>query len=168
MSSVYLVRHGQALDEAIDPGRPLSEAGRREVQAVADHLSSLTKVLLPMPIRQVRHSGKARAEQTARIMAAAVAPASEVVQYPGLAPNDDPHVVADELNAARSDEQATMLVGHLPHLARLAGLLLCGDVYVIPVRFAPASVAALRWDGPDGWCLDWFLSPRLIRPQPVK
>src|SRR5688572_29245639 len=32
---LYLVQHGEAVPEQVDPQRPLSEAGRRDVQAMA-------------------------------------------------------------------------------------------------------------------------------------
>src|ERR687897_643977 len=39
---LYLVQHGDAVPEQLDPERPLSAAGRREVEAVARRISDWT------------------------------------------------------------------------------------------------------------------------------
>lgn len=154
---VYLVRHGHAVEGAVDSARPLSPHGRHEVQSVAGCLAARAALAVPLPIRQVWHSGKLRAAQTAEILAAKLAPQSQIEQQPGLTPNDHPHLMADKLNTTRDSAQAVILVGHLPHLPRLAGLLLYGQPDAACVRFRSASVAAIYWDQPDGWCLDWLL-----------
>jgi hypothetical protein len=68
---LYLVQHGDALPEQVDPERPLSAKGRRDVEAVA-------RVLASAGARAVRvaHSGKLRAQQTAEVLTAALAPAA--------------------------------------------------------------------------------------------
>ena len=63
---LYLVQHGDALPEQVDPERPLSAEGRRDVEAVARLLASAgTRAV------RVAHSGKLRAQQTAEVLAAA-------------------------------------------------------------------------------------------------
>src|SRR5688500_9788627 len=61
---LYLVQHGEAVPEQVDPQRPLSEAGRRDVQAMA-------RLLAGAGIRPTRivHSGKRRAQETAELLA---------------------------------------------------------------------------------------------------
>jgi phosphohistidine phosphatase SixA len=61
---LYLVQHGDAVPERLDPERPLSASGRREVQAVA-------RLLADTGVRaaHVVHSGKLRAQQTAELLA---------------------------------------------------------------------------------------------------
>jgi phosphohistidine phosphatase len=73
----------------------------------------------------------------------------------GLAPDDEPQAAAGAL-AGSAD--ALMLVGHLPHLARLASLLLGGGRE--PVRLEPGTALGFT-GGADGWVLDWMVSPRL-------
>lgn len=58
---LYLVQHGDAAPERLDPERPLSAAGRREVEAVARLLACAGA-----RVAQVVHSGKLRAQQTRR------------------------------------------------------------------------------------------------------
>ena len=159
---VYLVRHGHAVDSAVDPARPLSPQGREEVQAVAAHLARLGRAGMPHQIANIQHSGKARAEQTARILGDALAAETSVAVSSGLAPNEDPRIVAERLNGARREDRAIMLVGHLPHLERLIGLLLCGDSNAAPARLTTAAVAALSWHERDGWALDWLLADGLL------
>ena len=60
----YLVQYGDAVPERLDPERPLSPAGRREVEAVA-HLFASTGAR----VVRVAHSGKLRAQQTAELLA---------------------------------------------------------------------------------------------------
>ena len=62
---LYLVQHGDAIPERVDPERPLSAKGRRDVEAVARLLASAgTRAV------RVAHSGKLRAQQTAEVLAA--------------------------------------------------------------------------------------------------
>ena len=80
---LYLVQHGDALPEQVDPERPLSAKGRRDVEAVARLLASTgTRAV------RVAHSGKLRAQQTAEVLAAALAPAAVPETMTGLNPND--------------------------------------------------------------------------------
>jgi phosphohistidine phosphatase len=99
-----------------------------------------------------------RAEQTAQILGQALAGNASVTVSSGLAPNDDPRIVAERVNEARGEDCAIMLVGHLPHLERLIGLLLWGDSNATPARLTTAAVAALSWHQRDGWALDWLLA----------
>jgi phosphohistidine phosphatase len=56
-----------------------------------------------------------------------------------------------------------MLVGHLPHLSRLASALLLGDPGREIVRFRMGAIVCLvRAEG--RWLLQWVLTPELARP----
>jgi phosphohistidine phosphatase SixA len=59
---LYLMQHGQAMTEAEDPERPLTEAGRAAVQRVAARARTAG-----VRIGHCVHSGKLPAEQTARL-----------------------------------------------------------------------------------------------------
>lgn len=159
---IYLVQHGQALSAEQDPQRPLSDEGRAAAQKVADHLAALGTGLIGPPITQVRHSGKLRAQQTAEIYARALCP--NVVPEPveDMSPKDDPRLVYEELTARRERDEALLVVGHLPHLARLAGLLLTEDAEKTPVRFANAGVLKISF-GLEGWAVQWYITPACVR-----
>jgi phosphohistidine phosphatase len=150
---LYLVQHGTAMTEAEDPARPLSPAGREDIQRLAALF-----VRSGATVAEIRHSGKRRAEETAGILAAAVSPAAGVRAVSGLAPNDPVTKVAAEL-AMSTD--TLMLVGHLPHLGRLAALLLAGREEPPILRFVPGTAACL--ERAEVWSLAWCLPPTVLR-----
>jgi phosphohistidine phosphatase len=149
---IYLVRHGEAMPKTVNPTRPLSDQGRSEVRQVAAFAARLG-----LAVGQIRHSGKARAEQTAAILAEALSPAGGTVAVAGLGPADDVRPVAAALE---SESVPVMLVGHLPFLARLTGLLLAGDAEKEVVRFHTGGMVCLVRD--DGrWQAAWILTPEM-------
>jgi phosphohistidine phosphatase len=149
---LYLVQHGEAATEAEDPARPLTERGRREVARVAR-----TVARLGLGVAVVAHSGKLRARQTAELLAAALRPAPNLVERAGLGPNDDP---GDARRFAEEASAPTMLVGHLPHLSRLASLLLVGDPAREVIAFRMGGIVCLsRREG--RWRLSWALTPQI-------
>ena len=147
----YLVRHGTAASGSDDRTRPLTPEGRAEVEATARAL-----VVHGVEVAEIRHSGLARARETAEILGGSLAPPHGVHATPGLAPEDDPDVAAAELELAA---EPLMLVGHLPHLARLAAALV-GGAELERIRFAPGTAVGLR-RGPDDWELELVVPPRV-------
>jgi phosphohistidine phosphatase len=153
---LYLVQHGDALSKDEDPSRPLSDKGRQNVGRMAAFLARTRPA-----ISRVVHSGKVRAMQTALVFAETLGPGRMVEEaIEGLAPEDSPTLVADVVNDWTED---TMLVGHLPHLARLAGLLLTGDTDETVVHFQPGTVVCLeRGENGDDWIVTWAVRPELL------
>lgn len=148
----YLVRHGEAKAETEDPARPLSDRGREEVTRVARHVGTMG-----LQIAEIRHSGKLRARQTAEILAEHLLPTHGLHEVEGLAPMDDPGEAQAEIEQAR---EPLMIVGHLPHLSRLASALLRGDPEPDIVQFQAGGIACLaRVDG--GFRLEGVLTPDL-------
>jgi len=152
---LYLVQHGEAVPEDIDPARPLSARGREEVQHVA---ALLTRA--GIGVEEVLHSGKRRAAQTAAILAAALAPRGTPEARPGLNPNDPIDGVAREAAAWDRD---VMLVGHLPFMARLASRLVAGREDAGVVAFQPGSVLCLERTDQQRWTIAWMVRPELLR-----
>ncbi len=154
---LYLVQHGEAADEAVDPRRPLTSQGREDVARVAAFIQRAG-----VEVHQIRHSGKLRAEQTAAIFGDYLKPAGGVVAVSGLNPKDDVHPIAAQL---RSETRPVMLVGHQPSLEGLAGLLLCGDRGRLVVEFERGGVVCLGRNPDSGvWSLQWAVTPGLIPP----
>jgi len=156
---LYLVQHGAAKTDIEDPQRSLADEGRRTVEAVAEHLSRMS-----VKVSRIEHSDKLRARQTAEILAARLRPAKGVTQMAGLAPNDDV-----ELSYKRLDEETdtVMIVGHLPHLSRLASrLLLEHDPGRILLKFQMAGVVKLERDADRRWAVSWMLMPDLLPHSP--
>ncbi|MGD2040060.1 MAG: phosphohistidine phosphatase SixA [Anaerolineae bacterium] len=149
---VYLAQHGEATPKQFDPARPLTEQGTKAVEKVA-----VLAARLGLEVSQIRHSGKTRSRQTAEILGATLSPAEGVVGVPGLAPRDDVQPVAQALE---SEAQPVMLVGHLPFLARLAGLLLTGDANNHVLSFRTGGIVCLSHDQ-DRWQVAWILTPEM-------
>jgi phosphohistidine phosphatase len=149
---IYLVRHGDATPDAVDSARPLSERGRAEVARVARLAAGRRPA-----IAEIRHSGLLRARQTAEILAAQLAPAGGIRAIEGLGPLDEPAAALAECEAAG---EPVMLVGHLPHLGRLASALLAGSAGPALIRFDAGTLACLaRADA--GWCIEWVIGPHV-------
>jgi phosphohistidine phosphatase len=151
---LYLMQHGEARPEQEDPARPLTDRGRADVERVARAAARLD-----LGIAQVIHSGKLRARQTAEIVATCLEPAPALGEMSGLGPNDDPRIAAE---AVAMPSGHRLLVGHLPHLSRLASLLILGDGDRGVVAFRMAGLVCLA-HGEDGWRLAWALTPELVR-----
>lgn len=149
---LYLMQHGLSMSKEEDPDRPLTDEGRAEVERVASLVGRAG-----ITLDAVRHSGKTRARQTAEILGARLGPA-EVIGTDGLAPVDDPRIAADRLV---DPDGATALVGHLPHLSRLATLLLTGAADREVVAFRNGGLVCLD-GGEDGWRLRWIVTPEVI------
>ena len=112
-------------------------------------------------ISRVIHSGKLRAAQTALLFAETLGPGRIVEQaVDGLAPNDQTDMVADAINDWTED---TMIVGHLPHLAKLTSQLVVGDPDETVIHFQPGTVACLeRGENGGGWTVAWSVRPELL------
>jgi phosphohistidine phosphatase len=151
---LYLMQHGVATSEGEDPSRPLTAAGRAEVDAVAARARDLG-------VRADRcvHSGKLRAEQTAAILADALGATTEARS--GLSPSDPVGPVADWLRTEATAAGGLAVVGHLPFLDRLASVLVAGDEDAHVVRFRNAGLVRLEPVG-DGFAVAWVLLPEMV------
>lgn len=150
---LYLVQHGDALPEDVDPARPLSANGRADAERVAALLAGQVP-----GIARVLHSGKTRAQQTAEILAREIARGAPLQAVSGLNPLDDPEPWVQQID---SWTENVMLVGHLPFMSRLVSRLLVGEADVGVVAFEPGSVVCLERDG-GNWTIAWMLRPLLL------
>ncbi|MGH2405052.1 MAG: phosphohistidine phosphatase SixA [bacterium] len=153
---LYLVQHAEARKEEEDPDRPLTEKGWQDARRVARYAIEWAGV---RPSR-VLHSGKLRAEQTTSVWEEHLA-VVQVGQADGMDPIANPRIWADRL---RHETEDLMLVGHLPHLRRLASLLLCGDDGQEVVAFENAGIVCLQGNPEGRWSLRWILTPAIVRP----
>jgi len=144
---IYLIQHAQALPAEADPERPLSPEGRAAASKLAVWLGGAGGALLVPSIREIRHSGKPRARETAEILAPALAPGVAPAAVENMNPKDDPRALFKEFKSSREDDGAIALIGHLPHLSKLAGLLICGNEDAEPVAFTHAGLLKLRSAG---------------------
>jgi phosphohistidine phosphatase len=138
----------------VDPARALSDRGKVEIGRLAGFVKRLG--LYP---REVWHSGKARAEETARILLEGLAGEVPLIQRPGLNPNDSPLEAAGQVEAFGAD---LMLVGHLPFMSLLSSHLLARGGPPEVLTFRTGSMACLRTDGGESWHLEWLVHPNVL------
>ena len=148
---LYLVQHAEAMKEEEDPSRDLTEKGRGDIEIVSHYLKRLN-----IPVQQIFHSGKTRAKSTAVVLGRHLNPPKGVSEAPGLAPLDDPKIWADRI--ARLDEDI-LLVGHLPHLGKLAALLISGDQERSVINFQMGGAVCLRRLDSGQWAVEWLIIP---------
>jgi len=55
-----------------------------------------------------------------------------------------------------------MLVGHLPHLSRLSGLLISGDPDRKVIEFKNGGVVCLERDDEGNWSVVWIIIPQIL------
>ncbi len=151
----YLVQHGDAVPKEVNPDRPLSEQGIKDVMRVASFLKKAG-----VRVSRILHSGKLRAEGTAELLATAIGPEVKVEAAPGLDPLYPPEGLAQK--AAEWDED-TMVVGHLPFMAKLASRLLTGGKTQGAVGFTPGTVVCFERREAWEWILVWMVRPELLR-----
>jgi phosphohistidine phosphatase len=151
---LYLVQHAEAKREEEDPARDLTEKGLRDIKKVADYIGKCN-----LAVSQIFHSGKTRALSTANVLAASINPTRGVSETTGIAPLDGPEIWAGRIEKMGED---IMLVGHLPHLAKLAALLIIGDKEKSVVNFKMAGVVCLRRNETRQWAVEWLIIPEII------
>jgi len=150
--NLYILQHGDAEPEEIDPARPLSEQGRRDIRLLAMHMHNVD-----LQLGRILHSGKLRAEQSALLIAESIPPGIEPEQTEGLKPNDDPAVIAGALQPSREN---VLIVSHMPLVSRLCSMLLTGTT---DTAFAsvPGTLFCLEYS--DGkWRLAYMLRPEFL------
>lgn len=152
---LYLVQHAESRSREEDPERSITPRGMANTEKVAEFAAGNNLIA----VKYIFHSGKTRAEQTANIFADKFKPAGGVAVRDGLKPMDDTAVWADRLNTISDD---TMLVGHLPHMARLCARLLAGDDSKPVVRFVNSGIVCLERDEADDWSLLWAVTPEIV------
>lgn len=154
MPELYLVRHAHAVDAEENPERPLSERGRKQVRALAKFLRT-SGALQPA---EIWHSSLVRSRETAELLADRLDLGAPLVLVAGLEPDDEPAVIARQLEEVR---HPLAIVGHVPHLSALASLLVAGPEGRAIFAAKKCSVLALAGGG-TRWQVRWFISPELL------
>ncbi len=152
---LYCVRHGEAESAAVDPARGLTLQGRHDVTKVGRYLGARG-----VSVHHILRSGKERAKQTAEILAAQmkVAQIDEVERL--LDPDALTSPLLDMIGAFTDD---TMLVGHLPFMAKLvSALVIDNDAYYPIVQYPPGTVICLEYYEGRRWIVNWILQPVIV------
>lgn len=151
---LYLVQHGEACAKEMDPERPLSDQGKKDIDRLASFLQQGS-----IQVQRVIHSGKLRAQQTAKLLAAAIAPHVELEISDLINPNDSPTVFLPQCEHMDMD---SLIVGHLPFMAKLVSQLVIKDEDRAVVAFQPGAIVCLESD--QGiWRINWMFRPELLR-----
>ena len=148
MSSLYLLRHGQAAWVDPDAARPLTSAGERHTRAVLDTYRA--RIAAPL---ELWVSPLLRAQQSADLVGAALA-VRERRTCDWLTPDSEPAHVLAQLQQWPG-EGGLMLVAHNPLLSRLLNLLLdsppgryplgTSALAALELPVVAAGCAELRW-----------------------
>ncbi|CAD7963888.1 unnamed protein product [Amoebophrya sp. A120] len=142
---LYLVQHGLAESEDVNPERPLSKEGTEETALLAEFFATkeiiignenqnLTPTTATSPSTaplQFWHSGKLRARQTAEILAEKTAERkleAVVAEKDGLNPKDSADAFFENnllpLLAGETEQSSSVVIcGHLPFLQELAATM---------------------------------------------
>ena len=151
---LYLIQHGEACTKEVDPERPLTEQGRVDIDRMAAFLNQSN-----ITVDRVMHSGKLRAQQTAERLAEAIAPKTKLEISSLINPNDNP----DAFDWQReSRDHDTLIVSHLPFLAKLISHLVIDDENPPIVSYTPGCVVCLELVDGANWQINWMIRPELL------
>ena len=151
---LYCVRHGHAEQSFNANGeRPLTQKGIEEINKMAIYLAHRD-----IRIVHVMHSGKLRAQQSAAILAEALAK-NQLIEICELLGSGYPTTLF--IGRIQKWHDDTLLVGHMPFMSQLVSALVLGNSYPDILLFPPATVVCLeRFE--NRWILNWVLRPDLV------
>jgi phosphohistidine phosphatase len=151
MMALYVVQHGKCLSKTDDPEKGLSAEGKMDTERIAAVAKDYA-----VKVSRIAHSGKKRARETAERFAQAISPPEGIETRSGMNPLDDVSVFAQHLPL----DQDIMLVGHLPFMERLVGLLVCGDAERTVFKLQNSGIVCLdRVEHVDNPVIRWALMP---------
>lgn len=152
---IFLLQHGEAVDKKINPDRPLTDSGRMTISQLGNFLFSRN-----IEFDAIWHSPKLRAKETAEILASCLKLDKLLYEYKELEPEESVKKTVRLIQQA--EEQNIMLVGHLPHLSQLAGLLLTGDEKNEVIAFEKGGIVCLSYQDIGVSIVRWFIVPSLF------
>ena len=151
---LYLVQHGEACTKEVNPERPLTDQGKADIDRLATFLNQAG-----VKVERVIHSGKLRAQQTAKQLAQAIAPEVELEVSGLINPNDNPKAFDWQ---SESWDRDTLIVGHLPFMAKLVSHLLINDENRLITTYQPGSIVCLEHIKAAEWHINWMIRPELL------
>lgn len=163
---LFIIRHAIAEDRLQfhlkspdDSQRPLTEEGRRKFKKLAKRFQKLmgeVDIIVSSPYRRARQTAKLLQEHY---------PDVNLILSPALTPDAD----LQEFSAwckknLRKTDSRIVIVGHEPHLSKLASWLVFGSS-VSRILLKKGGGVAIRIDGPVGpktGLLQWVVTPRSL------
>ena len=148
---LYLMQHALAYSSEENSERALSPAGVEQAKQSAHGIRRLG-----LEFDLIMTSPRRRAKQTAALVAEGVRyPYSDILTTETLMPDQEPEALL-ELLQRESTDSSILIVGHLPHLARLAETLTQGGDLI----FENAGLTCLEMTGPKTASLEFHLQAR--------
>lgn len=152
--ALFLVQHGLSAPKDIDPEKGLSDLGREETERIAQVAKGYA-----IPVQNIVHSGKKRAQQTAGIFHETLALKTPMKKISCINPMDDVQRFAATLKA----KDNLMVVGHMPFMERLVSFLTTGAENCRVLKFQNSGIVCLDMEldeenVPD-WFIKWTLNP---------
>ena len=148
---LYLVQHGDALAKDVDPERQLSDQGRADITRLAAWLAANN-----VAVSTICHSGKVRTRQTAELLEPVLESGGKIRSAEDIGPNDVPEAFLKRL---RNIDVDTVIVSHLPFVARVLSQAVTGSPDQQLAEFRPGSLAVVECDESDAWHLICFAGP---------
>ena len=152
---IFLVQHGEAVGKEINPERPLSDKGRENVKKVGHFLYNYG-----CHVDSIWHSPKLRARETAKILGECLKKSECLYEFKELEPEKSPKKIMKYIQ--KEAKQNIMIVGHLPHLSHLTGLLLCGDENKEIIAFEKGGVICIETNSGNFNVLRWIIVPTMV------
>ena len=148
---LYLIQHGEAVSKDVDPDRPLSQEGKKDVKNIAKFLKKSG-----ISVSKILHSGKTRALQTAEILVQIILNNGHIEAIDDIGPNDS---IEDFIETIPTLETNTMIVGHLPFMAKLVTSLAADYEDPPLISYQPGSVVCMAQDDNHNWQIQWMIRP---------
>lgn len=145
------MRHGEASATTDNSEQQLTPEGRAGIESLATQLQQQG-----INIKQVFHSKKARAQQTAEIMARQLAPDVTLQLHPHIQPNDQTRDICNDIQGWQQD---TLIVSHMPFIPSLLEDLTRDPKAILSIPFTPGTVVCLSQQKDTPWQIDWSLAP---------
>ncbi|NEQ69271.1 MAG: hypothetical protein F6K21_28040, partial [Symploca sp. SIO2D2] len=154
---LYIARHAHAGVAETDEARPLTERGWKQIHRLVSTFKGTTHIAPKV----IWHSHLLRATETATGLREGLALSGcREIEKSGLAPYDDPELIAEEIHGL---EESTLIVGHNPHLSSLVTLLLQSECD--RVVFPKASILCLSrmkvGTQSTQWQIEWHVHQKL-------
>jgi len=154
--ALFLVQHGVCLPKNEDSEKGLSPLGIEETLRLAPVAAGYK-----IPVAKIFHSGKKRAQQTARIYHQALELDTPMEILGGINPMDDVRAFAPTLDPGAN----WMVVGHMPFMERLVSLLTTGNETCRVYQFQNSGIVCIdalaTGDGQWDWVIKWTLNPNI-------
>ncbi|MFO1129193.1 MAG: phosphohistidine phosphatase SixA [Rhodospirillales bacterium] len=152
---LYLLQHGEAVPETVDPERPLTPQGRQDIERIGDFLAEAG-----VEVGRILHSGKLRTRMSADIIAAKLGSSPVIEEQKRIMPGDSPEWLRD---VAVTWKDNILVIGHHPFMGRFVSRLVLGKEMPVVVDFTPGAIVCLARRGATGaWFISWMLTPPLL------